>query len=187
MYPLLRKFKIDFDPVSRIFMGFMFASFSMVYACVLQYFIYKSEPNSIHVWIQAPSYVLVAFSEAFVIITGLELAFTQAPKKSVTLLSLLTLVKILTGSNKPPFCDFCPLLVDNWHRGRHLYRTQSGLSGPLPGLDVWICFYSGICCWLRLLCLLLPGSSQMETERGRRARGTCFGVSIRLNVGRVTE
>ncbi|TPX17314.1 uncharacterized protein E0L32_012201 [Thyridium curvatum] len=81
VYPLLRKFKIDFDPVSRIFMGFMFASFSMVYACVLQYFIYKSAPNSIHVWIQAPSYVLVAFSEAFVIITGLELAFTQAPKK----------------------------------------------------------------------------------------------------------
>lgn len=81
VYPLLRKHKIDFDPVTRIFMGFMFASISMVYACVLQHYIYNSPPRSIHVWIQAPSYILVAFSEAFVIITGLELAFTQAPKK----------------------------------------------------------------------------------------------------------
>lgn len=81
VYPLLRKYKIDFDPATRIFMGFMFASISMVYACVLQHYIYNSAPKSIHVWIQAPAYILVAFSEAFVIITGLELAFTQAPKK----------------------------------------------------------------------------------------------------------
>ncbi|KAL6865468.1 hypothetical protein ACO1O0_001561 [Amphichorda felina] len=81
VYPLLRKYKIDFDPVTRIFMGFIFASLSMVYASVLQHYIYKSPPQSLHVWIQAPSYVLVAFSEAFVIITGLELAFTKAPKK----------------------------------------------------------------------------------------------------------
>lgn len=83
VYPLLRKYKIDFDPVTRIFMGFMFASIAMVYACVLQHYIYISPPNSLHVWIQAPSYVLVAFSEAFIIVTGLELAFTQAPKTLV--------------------------------------------------------------------------------------------------------
>lgn len=85
VYPLLRKYKIDFDPVTRIFLGFMFASFSMAYACVLQHYIYNSPPNSIHVWIQAPAYILVALSEAFVIITGLELAFTQAPRKYVPL------------------------------------------------------------------------------------------------------
>ena len=81
VYPFLRKYKIDFDPVTRIFTGFMFASISMVYASVLQHYIYKSPPESIHVWIQAPSYVLIALSEAFVIITRLELAFTRAPKK----------------------------------------------------------------------------------------------------------
>ncbi|XMA16701.1 hypothetical protein WAI453_009492 [Rhynchosporium graminicola] len=32
------------------------------------------------VWIQAPAYVLVAFSEAFEIVTGLEITYTQAPK-----------------------------------------------------------------------------------------------------------
>lgn len=53
----------------------------MVYAAVLQHYIYILPPNSIHVWIQAPAYVLVAFSEAFVIITGLELAYTKAPTR----------------------------------------------------------------------------------------------------------
>jgi POT family proton-dependent oligopeptide transporter len=83
LYPLLRKWKIDFTPVRRIFTGFLLASVSMVYASVLQHYIYISPPNSIHVWIQAPAYIFVAFSEAFIIVTGLEIAFTQAPKKSV--------------------------------------------------------------------------------------------------------
>lgn len=64
--------------------GFIMASIAMAYASVLQYYIYKSPPNSIHVWIQAPAYILVAFSEAFVIITGLELAYTKAPTRFVT-------------------------------------------------------------------------------------------------------
>ncbi|KAI8300828.1 putative peptide transporter ptr2 [Colletotrichum sp. SAR11_240] len=81
VYPLFRKYRINFDPVTRIFVGFIFASVSMVYASVLQHYIYNSPPKSIHVWIQAPAYILVAFSEAFIIVTGLELAFTHAPKK----------------------------------------------------------------------------------------------------------
>ncbi|KAK0376537.1 POT family protein [Colletotrichum limetticola] len=60
---------------------FLFASISMVYASVLQHYIHNSPPKSIHVWIKAPAYILVAFSEAFIFVTGLELAFTQAPKK----------------------------------------------------------------------------------------------------------
>ncbi|KAJ4362282.1 hypothetical protein N0V83_010375 [Neocucurbitaria cava] len=89
VYPGLRKWKIDFDPISRIFAGFLLASISMVYASVLQYYIYRSAPNSIHVWIQAPAYIFVAFSEAFIIITGLELAFTQAPANLRSFISAL--------------------------------------------------------------------------------------------------
>jgi len=61
----------------------------MVYAAVLQHYIYISEPNSIHVWIQAPAYILVAFSEAFVIVTGLEIAFTKAPESLRSFVSAL--------------------------------------------------------------------------------------------------
>lgn len=57
------------------------ASISIVYVSVLQQYIYNSPPQSIHVWIQAPAYILVAFSEAFVVVTGLEIALTKAPEK----------------------------------------------------------------------------------------------------------
>jgi POT family proton-dependent oligopeptide transporter len=62
--------KIDFNPISRIFTGFMLVSVSMVYESVLQHYIYNSAPKSIHVWIQAPAYIFVAFSEAFIISYG---------------------------------------------------------------------------------------------------------------------
>ncbi|KAE9567135.1 hypothetical protein CGMCC3_g16730 [Colletotrichum fructicola] len=67
VYPLFRKYRINFDP----------------------HYIYNSPPKSIHVWIQAPAYILVAFSEAFIIVTGLELAFTHAPKNLRSVVSAL--------------------------------------------------------------------------------------------------
>ena len=36
--------------------------------------------SSLNVWIQSGSYILIAISEIFAIITGLEYAFTKAPK-----------------------------------------------------------------------------------------------------------
>ncbi|KAK8124213.1 hypothetical protein PG999_004131 [Apiospora kogelbergensis] len=77
VYPMFRKCGIDFDPTTRIFCGFLLASVSMAYA------------SSIHVWVQAPAYVLVALSEAFVIVTGLELAYTQAPTNLRSVVSSL--------------------------------------------------------------------------------------------------
>ncbi|KAL2867484.1 POT family-domain-containing protein [Aspergillus lucknowensis] len=89
VYPLLRRYKINFRPELKVTTGFFMAGLSMVYACVLQHYIYKSPPNSIHVWIQAPIYILVGFSEAFVVITGLEIAFTKAPESLRSLVSAL--------------------------------------------------------------------------------------------------
>lgn len=89
VYPLLRHWKISFRPVVRITLGFIMAAFSMAYAAVLQHYIYISPPNSIHVWIQGPAYILIAFSEAFVIITGLEIAFTKAPDSLRSFVSAL--------------------------------------------------------------------------------------------------
>ncbi|KAL2850282.1 POT family-domain-containing protein [Aspergillus pseudoustus] len=89
VYPLLRRYNINFRPELKVTAGFFLASLSMVYACVLQHYIYKSPPNSIHVWIQAPIYILVGFSEAFVVITGLEIAYTKAPESLRSLVSAL--------------------------------------------------------------------------------------------------
>ncbi|GJN71027.1 hypothetical protein PLIIFM63780_002382 [Purpureocillium lilacinum] len=155
VYPLLRKYKIDFDPVTRIFMGFMFASVAMVYACVLQHYIYNSPPKSIHVWIQAPSYVLVAFSEAFVIITGLELAFTQAPKNLRSVISALFWLTIAVAA---AICIALgavsqdPYLV--WMYG------SLAIVGFVAGCLFYVCFFPGRRKWSPREEVVIEGTSQ---------------------------
>ena len=57
----------------------------------MQHYIYKTnscgyqagtceETSTLNVWIQTGSYILIAFSEIFASITGLEYAFTKAPR-----------------------------------------------------------------------------------------------------------
>ena len=98
LYPALRKAGIRFTPIKRIAFGFILASLAMVSATVIQYYIYKTgpcgnemnsceEPAPINVWTQAVPYVLVGFSEIFTSITGLEFAFTKAPKNMRSLVT----------------------------------------------------------------------------------------------------
>ena len=99
VFPLLRKLHIPFKPISRITVGFLIAASGMIYAGVLQYYIYKAPPcfdtplacdaglgpdgeyvgNDIHIAIQTPAYILIGIAEVFLNITGLEYAYTKAP------------------------------------------------------------------------------------------------------------
>ncbi|OAL45536.1 POT family protein [Pyrenochaeta sp. DS3sAY3a] len=138
VYPTLRTLKIDFDPISRIFAGFLLASFSMVYASVLQHYIYTSAPNSIHVWIQAPAYIFVAFSEAFIIITGLELAFTQAP---VNLRSFISALFWLTIGIAAAIC----IALSPVSQDPYLVWMYASLAivGFVAGCLFFLCFRKG--------------------------------------------
>ncbi|BGP29520.1 hypothetical protein JCM10296v2_001259 [Rhodotorula toruloides] len=93
VYPALRRAGINFSPVKKMFAGFIFASLSMVCATAVQAHIYATSACGTHaatcdampfiptnVWIQTPSYVLLALSEIFASITSLEYAYTKAPK-----------------------------------------------------------------------------------------------------------
>lgn len=102
VYPGLRRFRIKFSPIKRIFTGFMLASAAMVAACVLQAYIYRlgpcgnymnscEEPAPINVWIQALPYMLIGFSELFANVTSLEYAFTKAPKNMRSLIMSINL------------------------------------------------------------------------------------------------
>ena len=97
IYPALRKAHINFTPLKRITAGFFLGCAAMISACVTQVYIYRLGPCGkypstcvdadgnqiaapINVWVQSLPYILIGFSEIFASITGLEYAFTKAPK-----------------------------------------------------------------------------------------------------------
>jgi POT family proton-dependent oligopeptide transporter len=98
LFPLLRKYKINFFAQQRITVGFFLGCFAMVYASVLQSYIYKDPAwqstgvSTMSVFLQIPAYFLIAFSEIFASITSMEFAYTHAPKSMKSMVSALQLL-----------------------------------------------------------------------------------------------
>ncbi|KAI8378431.1 POT family-domain-containing protein, partial [Blakeslea trispora] len=98
-YPMLRRMNINFGSQLRITVGFFLGCLSMVYAAIVQHYIYQDplfissggEESSISVFIQIPCYFLIAFSEIFASITSIEYAYTHAPASMKSLVSALSL------------------------------------------------------------------------------------------------
>ena len=90
IYPFLRKHKINFSPIKKITAGFIFGGLAMLWATILQHYVYKTSgyydtkdpdyKSPINVWAVTGVYVLVAISEIFASVTTLEYAYTKAPK-----------------------------------------------------------------------------------------------------------
>ncbi|KAJ8516687.1 hypothetical protein ONZ45_g6045 [Pleurotus djamor] len=105
IYPTLRRWGINFSPIKRIYAGFLVAGLAMLYAAILQKFLFEQSPchdnepsacedangdpwpANINVWVVSGPYILVGMAEIFASITSLEYAFTKAPKsmKSVVM------------------------------------------------------------------------------------------------------
>jgi len=148
VYPGLRRMGIVVRPVFKIMLGFMFGALAMIYSAVLQHFIYKTNPcgefasdcpggpSTLNVWIQIPPYVLIAISEIFASITGLEYAYNKAPKrmKSVVMSIFLFMTAIGNAINaalSPVAQD--PKLVGNY--------TGIAIASFLAGVAFYLCFY----------------------------------------------
>ncbi|CVK89642.1 related to PTR2-Di-and tripeptide permease [Fusarium mangiferae] len=113
IYPALRKAGIRFTPIKKITAGFFTGAAAMVWAAVVQHYIYqksecgmyasgeiwseaKGEMDNcaeapINVWAQTGSYVLIALSEVFASITSLEYAFSKAPKNMRSMVQAVAL------------------------------------------------------------------------------------------------
>ncbi|KAG4422220.1 hypothetical protein IFR04_004600 [Cadophora malorum] len=130
IYPGFRKYGIKFGPINRITFGFLVASMSMLYAGVLQHFIYETGPcyghplecpaavdadgvahgNNIHIAIQTPAYMLIGVSEIFASVTGLEYAYMKAPP---TMKSFVQAMYLLTNAFGYAISEaFIPLVGD---------------------------------------------------------------------------
>ncbi|TBU28486.1 MFS peptide transporter [Dichomitus squalens] len=163
IYPALRRAGINFTPLKKITFGFFTGSAAMIWAAVVQHYIYKRNPCGYHVatcqdadgnpitsdlnvWIQTGSYVLIALSEIFASITGLEYAFTKAPKNMRSLVMAIFLFQNgISAALGEAFVSLSadPLLVWNygsmavlaavagvifWFQFRHLDAAEDELN-----------------------------------------------------------
>jgi POT family proton-dependent oligopeptide transporter len=152
IYPALRRAKIRFTPLKRICLGFFTGSAAMIWATVVQVYIYRTNPcgnqastcvdgdgnplvSPLNVWIQSGSYILIAISEIFASITGLEYAFTKAPKSMRSLvMSVFLFQNALASAIGEAFVSVSadPLLV--WNYG------SMAVLAFLAGIGFWITF-----------------------------------------------
>jgi POT family proton-dependent oligopeptide transporter len=140
IYPFLRKMKLNFSPIKKITAGFYTGSAAMIWATVIQYYIYKKSvcgkhaagvlpvefggdgtitcPTvDINVWAQTGAYVLLAISEIFASITSLEYAFSKAPKNMRSLVQAFALfMSAISAAIGEAFVTLSadPLLVWNY-------------------------------------------------------------------------
>lgn len=146
IYPALRKAGINFSPIKKITLGFYTGTAAMIWACVIQAYIYKysscgnyaagedCEPSSINVWAQTGSYILIALSEILASITSLEYAFTKAPRNMRSLVMAFNLfMTAISAAIGQAFVSLSadPLLVWNY-----------GVVGVLS-------FIGGTCFWFQ--------------------------------------
>ncbi|BGP45379.1 hypothetical protein JCM10450v2_001197 [Rhodotorula kratochvilovae] len=149
IYPALRRAGINFSPVKKIFAGFICGALAMMCAALVQHEIYKrsvcgtsaatceAEPfiPNLNVWIQTPSYILIALSEIFASIVSLEYAYTKAPKsmRSMVMAAGLftTALSAALGEAFLPLSQD-PLLV--WNYGVMAVLAFAG------GVAFWWCF-----------------------------------------------
>ncbi|KAI9364317.1 POT family-domain-containing protein [Pilaira anomala] len=107
-YPGLRKLGIHFGPMARITCGFVFSSLAMAYAAGIQALIYSRGPyyeyptgngkNDVSAALIVPAYILIAISEIFASITGLEYAYRKAPENMKSLVMAIFLFMTCFGS-----------------------------------------------------------------------------------------
>lgn len=152
IYPALARAGIRFTPIKKITWGFATGAASMIWAAVLQHYIYKTSPcgyqagtcedadgnaltSPLNVWIQTGAYVLIAFSEIFASITGLEYAFTKAPKNMRSLvMAVFLFMSAISSAIGEAFVSLSedPLLVWN-------YGVMGVLAG-IAGVAFWFLF-----------------------------------------------
>ncbi|KAK2757413.1 oligopeptide transporter [Colletotrichum kahawae] len=151
IYPAIERAGLRFTPIKKITIGFLCATLSMVVAAVIQHFIYvrapcgrsagdvecirENGPPDMTVWIQTPCHILIALSEIFASITGLEYAFTKAPRNMRGLVTgVFWFVHAFSSAIAQAFVGLAadPLLV--W-----LYTTIAIISS-LGGIGFWLTF-----------------------------------------------
>lgn len=90
IYPLLRKYKINFAPIYRITLGFIIAACSQMAGAIIQHQVYETSPCGYHAttcdekspetaWKVATLYILGAAGGGLSVTTAYELSYSRSP------------------------------------------------------------------------------------------------------------
>ncbi|KAL0572111.1 hypothetical protein V5O48_009850 [Marasmius crinis-equi] len=144
LYPFLFRIGIKWTSLKKITAGFYTGSAAMIWAAIIQVYIYKTNPcgrlasgcespSTLNVWTQSGSYVLIASSEILASITGLEYAFTKAPANMKSLvISVYLFTSAIAAALGEALDDLAndPLLV--WNYG------SMGVFTAITGTLFWL-------------------------------------------------
>jgi POT family proton-dependent oligopeptide transporter len=95
-YPLMRRLSVAMTPLQRMTLGMLIASLAFVSAAVIQMLL--DGGLKLHVGWQMISYLLLTESEVLISITGLEFAYSQAPKRMKSVMMSFWLLNVTLGN-----------------------------------------------------------------------------------------
>ena len=98
MYPWLEKMGIAMTPLRRMTIGMLMASVAFAVVALIQGWIDTSDANSVTVVWQVIPYLIMTLAEVMVSITGLEFAYTQAPKAMKSTIMGFWLLSVALGN-----------------------------------------------------------------------------------------
>jgi POT family proton-dependent oligopeptide transporter len=98
VYGVLDRAGLKTTPLRRITVGMFLAAGSFVAVALVQQRIDAAPPGTVSVWGQFLPYVLITLAEVMVSITGLEFAYTQAPRRMKSTVMGFWLLAVATGN-----------------------------------------------------------------------------------------
>jgi proton-dependent oligopeptide transporter, POT family len=98
IYPAVEKLGFQATPLRRMTAGMVIASSSFVAVALIQHVMDTSPPDSVHVGWQLIPYLLLTLAEVMVSITGLEFAYTQAPRRMKSTIMGFWLLTVSLGN-----------------------------------------------------------------------------------------
>lgn len=96
VYPFFDKLGLQTTPLRRIGAGLILTALSFVIIAILQTWVDAGEHPS--VWWQIFAYIILSAGEVLVSITGLEYAYTQAPKSMKSTMTAIWLLTVALGN-----------------------------------------------------------------------------------------
>jgi len=98
LYPLLKHIGIEPTPLRRMTVGMFMASAAFVAVAILQQVMDSMDGTKVHVGWQLIPYIIITLAEVMISITGLEFAYTQAPKRMKSVIMGFWLLNVSIGN-----------------------------------------------------------------------------------------